>query len=336
MITKPTFAIGKTPEPMGTAVQNEAILCRGDFVSWRDIVDCYLRNKDVSSDDTRKTYRHALIRFFEWMEATGRRLDGMTRQDILDYKSSIDGLSSMTISLYIIAIRGFYEWAESEKLYPNIAKGVKAGHDKGVMKMHLSIEQCCRILDACRDSRRDYALMMVMIYTGMRTVEIESALVSDIKLIGDKHVIYVKGKGRHDKKDFVVLADDVLAALRNYLSGRDIDGPFSAYCEPLFRCEGRGSHNRRLSRRTIQHIAKTALRKSGIDAHEYSAHCLRHTTATLILQMGGTMFDVQKVLRHASVETSQIYVKSLEMESRIDNSPETLIQKAFSQRINQC
>lgn len=300
--------------------------------SWEGVLESYLAEKDIYSDDSRKTYRYALTRYFKWIEKTGRSLDAILRKDIIEYKQSLESLSSMTVSLYVIAVRGFYEWTESHGLYPNVAKGIKADHDKGVMKMHLSAAQCRSLLEEGASTTRDNALMTLLIYTGMRTVEVERAKVRDMKSINGKSILYIQGKGHHDKKDFVVLSPHVEKTLREYLSSRGTS-PETDTNSPLFVCEGKGSHGRRLSRRTIQHIVKKNLRRIGIDSHEYSAHCLRHTTATLILQNGGTMFDVQKVLRHASVDTSQIYVRSLEMERRIENSPETLIDNILEKAV---
>ena len=64
----------------------------------------------------------------------------------------------------------------------------------------------------------------------------------------------------------------------------------------------------------------------GLEGHEYSAHSLRHTTAVLILKNGGDWKDVQRVLRHASPATSQIYTESVEEEMRLLVNPESIIE----------
>ena len=84
-----------------------------------------------------------------------------------------------------------------------------------------------------------------------------------------------------------------------------------------------------MATRTIQRLCKEALRAVGLDSHEYSAHTLRHTTAVTIIRQGGDLNDVQRVLRHASQVTSQIYTASIEQEIRLDSNPEALLDDAF-------
>ena len=81
--------------------------------------------------------------------------------------------------------------------------------------------------------------------------------------------------------------------------------------------------------RSIQYLCKEALKAIGLDGHEYSAHSLRHTTGVLILKNGGDWKDVQRVLRHASPATSQIYTASIEEEMRLDSNPEGLLDDAI-------
>ena len=85
-----------------------------------------------------------------------------------------------------------------------------------------------------------------------------------------------------------------------------------------------------MSTRLIQMIVKKGLRSIGLDDHAYSAHSLRHTTATQIIKRGGSIMDVKRALRHSSVNTSMIYTASIEEEERLEKSPESLLDKAFN------
>ena len=97
----------------------------------------------------------------------------------------------------------------------------------------------------------------------------------------------------------------------------------------MFVTEGKGHRGERISTRCIQHVCKEALRAIGLEGHEYSAHSLRHTTAVTIIRQGGDLNDVQRVLRHASQVTSQVYTASIEQEVRLDSNPESLLDDAF-------
>lgn len=66
-----------------------------------------------------------------------------------------------------------------------------------------------------------------------------------------------------------------------------------------------------------------------MDGKEFTAHSLRHTTAVAILKHGGSITDVQSVLRHSSPVTSQIYTESVKEELRLQNAPELMLDGAF-------
>lgn len=322
---------------------------------WQRAVAAYIAQKDVKQS-SRLAYTKALTQFFHWIERTGRDISLLQSIDILEYKDWLDrtGHSVLTRSLYIVSVKGFYAWAEGLKLYPNIAKNVKSskksersrgrgGKQGHFVKMHLTDEEGSRFLEYFRtrpvqelkdgtgydlseaNRLRDYAMMNLMIRTGIRSVEVNRANINDITTRMGKRVLYVQGKGKVDKGDFVVLSDMAYEPIQRYLETR----PGALAGEPLFTCEGRGSKGRRLSTRTIQYIGKEGLRSIGLDDHMYSIHSLRHTAGVQILKNGGTQFDVQDVLRHASPETSQIYLESIKEERRLQSSPETLLDKAF-------
>lgn len=294
-------------------------------VSWHVAMDAYLAQKDVRPS-SRNTYRKALVQFFGWMDSSGRTLDALTAEDIIAFREQFlaAGNSSLTASLYVVSVRGFYEWAEAQKLYPNIARSVKATHDKGIVKMHLTEKQAADLLTYEQQrSPRDYALVNLMLRTGLRTVEVNAANIEDIRFLNETRVLWIKGKGHDDKKDFVVLTDAAYGPVKDYI---DAGGRVSG---PLFVCEGSNSQGRRLSTRSVQMICKEGLRAIGLNDHLYSAHSLRHTTGVQILKNGGTMFDVQDVLRHSSSETSQIYVESIKEERRLSNPSESLLDKSF-------
>ena len=138
-------------------------------------------------------------------------------------------------------------------------------------------------------------------------------------------MLNVWGKGAEDTDSIVILGDPVWEPIRKYLQTR---GDLSKDA-PLFVTEGKGHRGYRMATRTIQRLCKEALRAVGLDSHEYSAHTLRHTTAVTIIRQGGDLNDVQRVLRHASQVTSQIYTASIEQEIRLDSNPEALLDDAF-------
>ena len=97
--------------------------------SWEEALRVFLLNLDAK-EPTKRQYGKALTLFFKWTESRGIHIGQISRPDILQYRQELlegeRGLSSQTVAAYIVAIRRFYAWAEAEKLYPDIARGVKS------------------------------------------------------------------------------------------------------------------------------------------------------------------------------------------------------------------
>lgn len=292
---------------------------------WKGALAAYLAQKDVGSEQSRNTYRKELICFFRWLDKTGRPLDGITKTDILEYKDYLEEVrhcTSQTVCGYITALRGFYQWAEAARLYPDVTRGVKTRRDAEHIRMHLNRQKTHELLEwAKARGPRDYAMINLMLRCGLRTVEVHRADIADVSFIEGHRVLFIQGKGRKDKKRWVALRNAAWEPLKDYIDTRKGENAGA----PLFVGEGRGSKGRRLAARTVQHICKTGLRAIGLDSHMYTAHSLRHTTGVRIISNGGSVTDVQEVLGHASVDTSRIYLKSAAAELRLTNPAERFL-----------
>ena len=296
--------------------------------NWREVVGMFIASQDVR-DSSRNLYTRTLSQFFLWIEKTGKEIKHLNREDILEYKDSLleSALSSLTISSYLVVVRKFYEWTEGLKIYPNIAKGIKTPRRKQAFKkQHLTENKIGDLLEYYREkSLRDFAIVNLLLRTGLRTIEAVRADVGDITFKGEKRVLLVWGKGHTEKDSFVVLTDKTWLPIREYLDSRK--GVKAG--DPLFISNSRRNGGERLTTRTISGICKEGLREVGLDGKEFTAHSLRHTTAVEILKNGGEITDVQRVLRHTSPVTSQIYTESIEEELRLQKSPESLLDRAF-------
>ena len=301
----------------------------GNTNSWRGLVATFIASQDVR-ESSRKLYTRTLSQYFVWMEQEGKSLNSLTRQDVLEYKDYLQeqSLSSLTISSYITAVRKFYEWTEGEKLYPNIAKGVKTPRrQQAFKKQHLTDAKSKELLDHFQNlSLRDYAIVNLILRTGLRTIEVVRADVGDITFKGERRVLKVWGKGHGEKDDFVVLSDKAYLPIKNYLAATRRGAKAG---EPLFTSTSHQNAGGRLTTKTISTICKDGLKAIGLDGKEFTAHSLRHTTAVAILKHGGQLTDVQSVLRHTSPVTSQIYTESVKEELRLQNAPEMMLDNAF-------
>lgn len=295
---------------------------------WVSLIAFFVSNQDVA-ESSRKLYSRVTSLFFEWVENTGRSISVLTRLDIIAYKEELlrQGLSALTVGSYLMAVRRFYEWTETLKLYPNIAKGVKSPRKKQAFKkQHLSETKCTELLAYYAErSIRDYAIASLLLRCGLRTIEVIRANVGDITFMGERRVLRIWGKGHAEKDDYVVLSDKAYEPIKAYLRTRvklNQDAP-------LFVSESRQNRGDRLTTRTISKICKQGLVAIGMDGKEFTAHSLRHTTAVTILKHGGNIENVQSVLRHTSPVTSQIYTESIKNELRLRDAPELLIDNAF-------
>ena len=300
----------------------------GNTTNWRGLVATFVVSQDVKQS-SRDLYNRTLSQFFKWVEETGRQLPNLSRVDILEYKDHLsqEGLSALTIGSYIVAVRKFYEWAEANKLYPNIAKGIKTPRRvQAFKKQHLTDNKSEELLSYFEQkSLRDYAIVNLILRTGLRTIEVVRADIGDITFKGERRVLKVWGKGHSEKDDFVVLSEKAYLPIANYLATRK--GAKAG--EPLFVSNSRQNRGERLTTRTISHLCKEGLQAIGMDGKEFTAHSLRHTTAVAILKHGGSITDVQSVLRHSSPVTSQIYTESVKEELRLQQAPELMLDEAF-------
>ena len=311
-----------------TRAQAAALAIISNGSKWEDCIAYFVSSQDVK-ESSRYLYRRTLRLFFEWVGEKGKQLHELTRADILEYKDELftRGLSSLSVASYLTSLRKFYEWAESEKLYPNIAKGVKTPRRvQAFKKQHLTEEKSSELLEHFeRISLRDYAIVNLILRTGLRTVEVVRADVGDITFKANRRILRVWGKGRDAKDDFVVLTDKAYNPIREYLSTRK----GAKANEPLFTSDSHRNTGERLTTRTISGLCKSGLKAIGLDGREFTAHSLRHTTAVTILKSGGSLTDAQTILRHTTPTTTQIYTESIKEELRLKDAPEALIDNAF-------
>jgi integrase/recombinase XerD len=293
-----------------------------------EIIKTFISAQDVRQS-SKITYSRTLKQYFAWVDKKGYDLSCIARPQIIEFKSelSISGLSALTVGSYISSVRRFYEWCESEKIYPNVAKGVKSPKRQNKFRRQgLTPEQSQILLSYYKErSTRDYAMISLLLRTGIRTIELCWADVADLTFKSGQRVLKIKGKGHDEKDAFVCITEKTFQALNNYLQtrGRIKSG------DPLFISDSNNSNGKRLTTKTISSTAKDGLRHIGLDGHEFTAHSLRHTCAETILRAGGTIQDAQGVLRHASSVTTQIYIQSLTDEKRLKNPAERLIDAMF-------
>ena len=296
-----------------------------------ELTDFFISSQDVK-DSSKRLYRRTLRQYFKWVRDHRLQLESLTRADILKYKEYLlsSGMSSLSVGSYIMAVRKFYQWAEGNKFYPNIAKDVKTPkRKKKFKKQALSNIQAQALLEYYRNKQaealRDYAVITLLLRTGLRTVEVIRANVDDITFKEGKRILYVQGKGRDEKDEFVMLTEKAYSPIEAYLKTR---GALKSK-EPLFTSASNNNMGGRLTTRAISRIAKEGLKAIGIDDRNYTAHSLRHTTACSLVRSGASLEEIQAVMRHIDIATTQGYLESFAEETRLRRNTEALLDRAF-------
>lgn len=290
----------------------------GTAGSKEELLERFLAALDVKPK-TKETYRKALNQFFNWRDSSGS--DGSTRAEILAYKNFLmDNYAAATVSAYLTAVRSFYRWLEAEKVFPNIAAGIKGAKSaKGYRKDTLTKSQAKAILEgidrSTNSGRRDYALVNLLLRTGLRTIEAERANMEDIRQEAGQALLYIQGKGRDSKDDFIILTPATLDPIREYIAATGGRKPQ----QPIFTSESHRNPGKRLTTRSISRIVKNTLRNAGIDSDRITAHSLRHTAITFSLLNGATLQEAQAMARHSNIQTTLVYAHNL---NRINSAAE--------------
>jgi integrase/recombinase XerC/integrase/recombinase XerD len=295
----------------------------------QDIVDAFAKSQDVKPS-SREVYRKNLKRFLAWVQEKGYTLAELTRAEVLQYKEELlaKGTSPLTTCSYLVTVKLFYAWAEAEKLYPNIARAVRVPKRvQSIKRSPLTTHQAAALLKYYQEqgTPRDYALISLMLRTGLRTVEVCRITQADITQKAGQRVLMIQGKGRDGKDAFVILTQKAWAPLQAYLQSK---GP-QLQAAPLFTSTSNNNQGSKLTTRTIRQIARQGLDAIGCSDKVFTAHSLRHTAGCSILRAGGSIEQAQLTLRHSSPVTTQIYVKHEDEQRRLQNSGEALVDSLF-------
>lgn len=295
-----------------------------------EIIGRWMASLDLASG-TKETYLSGFRAFCWFVRSTSLDFDELTRDDVKSFKEYLVNekkLKPATVSSYLASVRSFYAYSEDNGI-ENIAHRVKGVTDsRSFKKEPLTPDQAQRLLASIDRSTekgmRDFAILNLMLRTGLRDIEIVRANCRDIQTKAGVDVLYVQGKGRASKDNFVVLTPKALSPIAAYLEKRGkVDK-----LDPLFASVSSRNAGERLTVRSISRIAKSALRAIGIDDERYTAHSLRHTAITFSLLGGATERDAQQMARHANITTTMLYSHDID---RIKHAAEREIDNVLDQ-----
>lgn len=289
------------------------------------VIDEFKRNLDATPR-TKETYIKGVKVFLNWCELNN--INEVTHATLIQYKEDLmETKKPNTISMYMTALKKLYKYLETKGI-KNIASDLKGSKQKrNYSKDPLTLDQAKDLLNSIdrttNEGKRNYALIHLLLTTGLRTIEIERANIEDIRNVANNSVLYIMGKGRDTKDEYVKLTYETLKAINEYLNTRNIKDDK----EPLFTSLSDRTNGQRLKTRSIREIVKKAYKNIGINSDKITTHSLRHTAITLSLIGGTPLQEVQQMARHSNINTTMIYAHNLK---RIESNAESNIQKLLN------
>lgn len=254
---------------------------------------------DVSKK-TKETYKLNLKPFMVYMSENN--ITQPTRQDIIEYRETLrKTLKPTTVNSYMIALRQFFSWLEYMRIYPNVALNIKGEKISNTHKKRALTKEQAKEMINSTNNLRDKCLLKLLFTTGLRSNEVKNAKIEDIKTVGGKNILFVLGKGKTEKTDYVILDDNILNDLKAYIGERTNGNIFI----PLYR----KTNENGLTNRQIRGIVKRYLLQIGLDSDEYSCHSTRHTFINLGFELGNDIYTISKEARHSNIRTTEIYLE---------------------------
>jgi len=264
----------------------------------------------LGSPASRRVYEYAIDQFIAWYCSEPRL--AFNRIVVVRYRMYLESrhLAANTINQQLAAVRRLaHEAADSGLLSPELAAGIS--RVKGVKQLGfrsgnwLSVEQSSEVLkQACGDSmraKRDYAMLAMLFGCGFRRSELVGLELDDIQMRqGHWAAVDLIGKGGHIRT--VPIPNWVKAALDQWTRAANIrEGKVFRRVARLGKVWGGG-----LSQNVVWYVVRTCCERAGLE--HIAPHDLRRTCAKLCHDSGGELEQIQFLLGHASVQTTERYL----------------------------
>ena len=278
------------------------------FPMKRHLDDYLARLEGTSSPHTLRAYRQNLTLFADWSRERGvtdpRKIDHRHLRGFL-VELNQRGVSRATVGRYLAAVRSFTKYLAREGLVARDPGGaVRTPSQRRSLPTHLGEQEVDRLI-ASAQGARDRALLECLYGGGLRVSELVGLDRDDLDLA--RGIARVRGKGA--KERLCPLGRAATRALRDCLADR----PRADDARPVFL----NSRGGRLTDRSVRRIISTAAVAAGVDERT-SPHTLRHSFATHLLDRGADLREVQELLGHKNIATTQIYTHvSLERLRRV-------------------
>ena len=268
------------------------------FVSYC-AAECHLAENSVAA------YRRDLVRFLQWLDH--RSIPALSIRDLADYAAWLGQreLAPASIGRHLVSLKVFFRYLQLEGvLQENLAELLGSQKLWERVPKVLSPEQINRLFQAPVASdrcwQRDRAMLELLYATGCRASELSDLRMEDLRLAEG----FCTCRGKGDKQRVVPIGGRRHRRPATLFRARA--GPLAALKKPTPTWVFLSYRGRRLRRERIWELIKRYALRVGAPP-EISPHTLRHSFATHMLSGGADLRQVQEMLGHASIATTQIY-----------------------------
>ena len=209
------------------------------------------------------------------------------------------GLEVSSRARKVATIRSFYKYlvSKAKLLDENPIQELDSPKIRQTLPRYLTLDESIQLLESIEgdNAERDFCMITLFLNCGLRISELVGLNLSDVR--DDR--LRVLGKGT--KERIVYLNAACQNAIEDWLTIRAMSGAADPHALFITR------KHTRITKAGVHYMLKQRFTAAGLDSSKYSAHKLRHTAATLMLQNGVDVRTLQEVLGHEHLNTTQIY-----------------------------
>jgi integrase/recombinase XerD len=282
--------------------------------AWDAAVEFWLTSK--KSEHSRDAYRRDIALWRAWCDQNDVPLDDARRADVDAWREHLAGKPA-TVARRLSAVSSFYTyWLAEDVVARNpAANAARPSVSPDPVSISLTQQEAATLLAYLNGicDQRPGVIFRLLAQTGMRVGELTAARVSSLAMSGGHHVLTIKRKGGKDQ--MLPIAGDTHERITAYLNGRTAG--YILYVRPTERRQGDGQMDRSYVRQLLRRVA----REAGLPAEIHTRmhpHVLRHSAATLLAADNVPVHEIQALLGHADLRTTQRYIHHAES---LDASP---------------
>lgn len=253
----------------------------------------YIVTEKGDLEVTKKIYEKDLLDFINYYkDLDSNELDISIYDDYLAYLTDC-GLKKSTINRKMTTIRNFYYFLNRKGYIRFSIKQLETPKKERRLPKYLTDDEVDRLLDACKDDILDFTMILFDLSTGLRVSELVNLRYDNISF-NDR---YVKVKGKREKSRIVPFSNECKIAIEKYILTKKLKKNSLVFTN---------NKNLKISRQSFYQTIRKYAKRANINKI-FGPHVLRHTYATRLLNNGIKLKQIQLLLGHNQIETTEIY-----------------------------